>query len=188
MMIMGTKIRVGTIIKFEGQLYRCTYIMHRTPGNKRGFVQTKLRNLTNNKVIDYRFGSDDKVESPSLDFREMEYLYAENDMSLFHFMDTRTFDQMTLGRDVIEDFIPYLKDNMKIVMGFYEGKPLTIQLPTSMEFKVATTQPELKGATATNSFKPATLENGVEIMVPPFIKEGDMIVIDPEAGEYLSRV
>ena len=186
-MISATDIRVGTIIKFEGKLYRCTYIMHRTPGNKRGFVQTKLRNLENNKVIDYRFRSEDTVESPSLDHKEMEYLYAEADGSLFHFMDTRTFDQLVIGRDVMEDFIPYLKDNMKIVMGFYEQRPVTVHLPKAMPFTVITTQPELKGATATNSFKPATLENGLEVQVPPFIREGDVVTIDPETGEYLSR-
>ncbi len=186
-MIMATDIRVGTIIKFEGALYRCTYIMHRTPGNKRGFVQTKLKSLANGKVIDYRFGSDDKVESPSLDHKEMEYLYAESDMSLFHFMDTKNFDQFVLGRAVLEEFIPYLQENMKIVMSFYDGDPVAIHLPKSLKFKVVSTPPDLKGATATNAYKPATLENGVELTVPPFIKEGDIIVVDPEAGEYLER-
>ena len=184
---MATDIRVGMIIKFEGELYRCTYIMHRTPGNKRGFVQTKLKSLSNGKVIDYRFGSDDKVESPSLDHKEMEYLYAEEDGSLFHFMDTKAFDQVVLNRDILEEFIPYLQENMKIIMAFYDGKPVAIHLPKSLQFKVTSTPPDLKGATATNKYKPATLENGIEILVPPFIKEGDIVVIDPELGEYVER-
>ncbi len=186
-MISATDIRVGMILKWQGQLYRCTYIMHRTPGNKRGMMQTRLRNLDNGKVIEYRFRSEDVVDNPSLDHKEMEFLYADEGGHLFHFMDTKNFDQLVLGRDVMEDFIPYLKDNMKIVMGFYEDKPITIQLPKTLDFRIVATQPELKGATATNSYKPATLENGLEIQVPAFVGEGDMVRINPETGEYLER-
>ena len=187
-MLAATQLRVGTIIKFEGALYRVTYIMHRTPGNKRGFVQAKLRNLDNNKVIDYRFASDDKIENPSLETKEMQYLYSENDQSAFHFMDTKTYDQVAISREVLEDFIPYLQENMTMLIGFHEHNPITIELPETMDFKVITTPPDIKGSTATTSFKHATLQNGLVVMVPPFVKEGDVVRVKTETGEYLERV
>lgn len=187
-MISATQIRVGTIIKFEGELYRCTYIMHRTPGNKRGFVQVKMRNMQSHKVIDYRFSSDDKVENPMLDFKEMQYLYSENDQSGFHFMDTSTYDQVMITSDALEGLVPYLRENMFIKVGFYENNPVTIELPETMDFKVITTQPDIKGGTVTTTFKPATLENGIEVTVPPFVKEGDVVRIKTESGEYVERV
>lgn len=187
-MISATQIRVGIIIKFEGELYRVTYIMHRTPGNKRGFVQVKMRNMQDHKVIDYRFASDDKVENPLLDYKEMQYMYAENDQSAFYFMDTVTYDQVMITSEALEGLIPFLRENMLIKVGFYEDNPVTIELPETMDFKVVTTQPDIKGSTATTTFKPATLENGLEISVPPFVKEGDVVRIKTESSEYVERV
>ncbi len=187
-MIPATQLRIGAIVKFNGDIYRVTYIMHRTPGNKRGFVQAKLRSLANNKVIDNRFASDDKIENLSLDIKQMQYLYAENDKSSFHFMDNKTFDQVSIRRDVLEEFIPYLKENENISIGFHEHEPVTIELPETMDFKIVTTAPEIKGSTATTSFKPAELDNGITVMVPPFVKEGDVIRIKTESSEYLERV
>lgn len=186
-MISATQLRVGTLLKFEGELYRCTYIMHRTPGNKRGFVQAKLRNMDNNKVIDYRFGSDDKIEDLSLDYKKMQFSYAENDGSAFHFMDNENFDQITIGKDVLEESIPFLQENMEILIGFYDHKAVTIQLPQTMDFKVVSCPPDIKGGSVTASYKTAKLSNGLDVGVPGFIKEGDTIRINTADREYLER-
>jgi elongation factor P len=158
---------------------------HRTPGNLRAFVQAKLRNLRNGASSEVRFSSTENIERASLEEHEMEFLYSDPDMH--HFMNTETYDQIALDSESLGDAINYLVAGTKIQVEFFEGQPMGVELPPAVELTVVETQPEMKGATASNSPKPAKLETGVTVQVPPFIKQGDRIRVDPAKGVYLER-
>ncbi len=185
MMISATQIRSGTLVLHNGELHRVHEVIHKTPGNLRGFVQVKMRNLRNGAMIQHRFGSTDRVEKASLDEKEMEYLYS--DAAGHHFMDSRTYDQITLSDEVIGDMQKYLLPNTVIRADFFESNPVGIELPNTVTLKVVDTQPGLKGATASASYKPATLETGLSVMVPQFIEAGTVIKIDTRDNSYLER-
>jgi len=173
------------LVKFDGKLFSVFRTEHRTPGNKRGFVQAKLRNLDSGAMIDHKFGSEDFVEKVALDEQEMEYLYEDGE--LYHFMNTETFEQIHLTKEDLGDQIQYLLPNSRLKVQFYEGKPLNIDLPSSMDLTVVETEPGIKGATVTNVTKPAKLETGLVVQVPPFIKEGEKIRVNTTDGSYQSR-
>lgn len=183
--VQATRMRAGMVIRHEGKLYSVFSLFHRTPGNKRGFVQTKLRNLESGAMMDYRFSSEDMVERAFLDEKEVEYLYHEGDV--FTFMDTTTFEQYHLTRDTLGDTVGYLVPNLQLKVEFYEGKPIGLELPAAVELKVIETEPGLKGASATNVTKPARLETGITVNVPPFIDAGETIRVDTAEGTYLER-
>ncbi len=185
MMIVATQIRSGTLIIHNGQLHRVHEVAHKTPGNLRGFVQVKMRNLRNGAMNEHRFGSTDRVEKASLDEREMEYLYS--DAAGHHFMDQATYDQVTLSDEVIGDQMKYLLANTVIHVDFYEGNPVGIELPNTVTLRVVETQPGMKGVTASASYKPATLETGLQVMVPQFVEAGTRIKIDTRDDSYLER-
>jgi elongation factor P len=185
MMISATQIRSGTLLIYNRELHRAHEVIHKTPGNLRGFVQVKMRNLRNGAMIEHRFGSTDRVEKASLDEREMEYLYS--DSAGHHFMDNESFDQVTLSDEVIGDQMPYLLPNTTIHVDLFEGNPVGIELPNTVTLKVVETQPGMKGATASASYKPATLETGLQVMVPQFIEAGTRIKIDTRDNSYLER-
>ncbi|MCZ6561781.1 MAG: elongation factor P [Deltaproteobacteria bacterium] len=185
-MISATQLRVGMIIVRNGDLYRLTSVMHITPGNKRGLVQTKFKNIKTGLGAEHRFRSEDRIEQAILDTRMMQYLYEENE--IHNFMDTETYEQTTLTDEQLGDFLSYLLPNQVVEMEFFEGKPIGINPPSFVELEVVETEPVLKGATATSSYKPAKLETGVTIMVPPFIQIGDRVRVDPSEGKYLERV
>ncbi len=166
-MINATQLRVGMNIVRNGDLYRVTSVMHITPGNKRGLVQTKFKNIKTGLGAEHRFRSEDRIEQAILDARMMQYLYGENE--IHNFMDTETYEQTTLTDEQIGDLLSYLLPNQVVEMEFFEGKPIGINPPSVVELEVVETEPVLKGATATSSYKPAKLETGVTIMVPPFI-------------------
>jgi len=185
-MINATQLRTGMTIVRNGDLYRVTSVMHITPGNKRGLVQTKFKNIKTGLGAEHRFRSEDRIEQAILDTRMMQYLYGENE--IHNFMDTKTYEQTTLTDEQIGDFLSYLLPNQVVEMEFFDGKPIGINLPSIVELEVVETEPVLKGATATSSYKPAKLETGVTIMVPPFIQIGDRVRVDPSEGKYLERV
>ena len=185
MAIPATQIRRGMVIVFEGQPCKVLEFRHHTPGNLRAMIQTKLRNIRTGASFEHRFRSADTIDKASLEQHEMEYLYSDG--SHHHFMNTENYEQTALSEEELGDAAPWLTPGMKIQAEFYEGSPIGIDLPPSMELTVTQTEPQLKSATVSNVNKPATLENGVTITVPPFINEGDRIRVDPTEGRYIER-
>jgi len=173
------------VIRHQGELFSVFSLYHRTPGNKRGFVQTKLRNLRNGAMIEHRFSSEDFLERAFLDEKEVEFLYQEGDV--FTFMDTTTYEQYSLNRDVLGDTVGYLVPNLQLKVEFFEGKPIGIELPPTVDLKVVETEPGLKSATVSNVTKPAKLETGISVQVPAFVNPGDRIRVDTTEGNYLQR-
>ena len=186
MAIPATQIRRGMIILFEGNLCKVVDFRHHTPGNLRAMVQTKLRNLRTGASFEHRFRSADTVERATLEQHEMEYLYSDG--SAHHFMNTENYEQTHFSDEELGDMAQWLTPGLRIQADFYEGRPIGVTLPPSLELTVTSTEPTLKGATVSNVNKPATLENGVTIQVPPFINEGDRIRVDPAEGRYMERV
>lgn len=173
------------VIKFNNELHSVFSMVHRTPGNLRGFVQAKMRNLRSGSMIEHRFSSEDKVERIALDEQEMEYLYDDGDD--YHFMNTETFEQMHLNKDLLGDGTQYLIPNMKVNVEFYEGRAISVELPPSVELTVVETEPGLKGSTVSNVTKPAKLETGLVVQVPAFISQGERIRVSTSEGTYLER-
>jgi elongation factor P len=185
MAIPATQIRRGMVIVFEGEPCRVVEFRHHTPGNLRAMVQTKLKNIRTGSSFEHRFRSADTVDRASLEQHEMEFLYSDG--SHYHFMNTENYEQTALGEEELGDAAQWLTPGVKIQAEFYDGSPIGIELPPSMELTVTQTEPSLKGATVSNVNKPATLENGVTIQVPPFINEGDRIRVAPSDSRYIER-
>jgi elongation factor P len=184
--IQATRLRKGNLIKMDAGLYRVIDLYHITPGNKRGHVQAKLRDIRSNRLIDHKFRSEDDVERATLDEHEMQFLYRDGD--LFHFMDTSSYEQVHLPIEVLGDSALYLLPDSLISVEFYETEPVGIHLPQTVDLKVKDTVPGIKGATASAQVKPATVETGLVVTVPAFINTDDVIRINTDTGEYLSRV
>jgi elongation factor P len=184
-MINATQIRKGMVLKIEGKLFKVLEATHITPGKGQALMQTKLRNLNDQTLLDYRFRSKDKVEQAYLEKIEMEFLYQDgND---YVFMNLDNYEQIKLSQDVIGDEIAYLIPNVVFFIERHEGSPVGVEPPLTLDIKVIKTEPFLKGATQSASSKPAELETGITINVPPFIKEGDIIRIDTRDNKYLER-
>ena len=183
--MQANDIRRGMIIMYNNAPYRVLDFQHRTPGNLRAFVQAKIRNLKSGSSTEVRFSSTENIERASLEDHEMEYLYSDGDMH--YFMNTENYEQIALDVESMGDSMNYLTVGTKIQVQFFDGAPMGVELPPAVELTVIETAPELKGATASNSPKPAKLETGVSVQVPPFIKEGDRIRVDPSKGVYLER-
>ena len=184
-MISSTQLRPGMIVKFNNELYSVFSMTHRTPGNLRGFVQARMRSLRTGTMIEHRFSSEDRVEKAVLDEQEMEYLY--DDGEYFYFMNTETFEQMHLMKDILGDAVQYLIPQLKVKVEFYEGKPLGVELPATVDMTVLETEPGLKGASVSNVTKPAKMETGLVVQVPPFIVEGEKIRVNTSEGTYQER-
>jgi elongation factor P len=184
-MISATQLRPGMVIKFNNELYSIFKTEHRTPGNLRGFVQAKMRNFKTGTMIEHRFSSEDRVEKASLEEHEMEYLY--DDGEYFYFMNTENFEQMHLMKDLLGDAVNFLIPNLKVAVEFYEGKPMSVELPPTVDLTVVETEPGIKGATVSNVTKPAKLETGLVVQVPPFISEGEKIRVSTSEAAYLER-
>ncbi len=181
-----SQVRKGMVlVGDDGQLYQVLDRDLNTPGNWRAILQLKLKNLKTGSIAMNRVRPEDKVEQAYLDKREMQYIYQDGDG--FVFMDTETFDQITLPQDLVGELMLYMKEGNKAQVVFYDGKPLSLELPATVELKVTETEPAVKGATAAAQFKPATMETGLKITVPPFVGIGEMIAVDTRTGEYLSR-
>lgn len=185
-MINAIQIRRGMVIKIEKKIYKVLEATHVTPGKGHALMQTKLRNLKDQTLLDYRFRSKDKVEKAFLEKIEMEYLYQSGDEYIF--MNLENYEQIKIALDIIGDAVNYLIPNIVFLIERHEGKPVGIEPPQSINLKVTKTAPFLKGATQTASSKPAVLETDITVNVPQFIKEGDIIRIDTREDKYLERV
>jgi elongation factor P len=185
MAIPATQMRPGMIIKHNNDLHLVFTVEHRTPGNLRAFIQAKLRNIRTGAMFEHRFRSADPIDKITVDEIPMEYLYQDGDS--YCFMNTENYEQVHLNKDVLGDAVDYLTANLLIRVEFYDGKPVGIELPQTVELTVIETEPGLKSATASSVTKPAKTETGLVVQVPPFINEGEKIRVDTAEGAYLSR-
>jgi elongation factor P len=183
--IQATRLKKGMLVKMEQDLFRVLELQHVTPGNLRGFVRVKLRNIRSGTLSDQKLRSEDSVERATLDEREMQYLYQDGDD--YYFMDTSSYEQIHINSEALGESTNYLKAEMTINVEFYGTEPVGIELPQTVDLKVVDTVPGIKGATASNQIKPATTETGLVVSVPPFINNGDVIRVSTETGEYLAR-
>ena len=183
--INATRLKKGMLIKVGEDLFRVLELQHVTPGNLRGFVRVKFRNIRNGALSDQKLRSEDTLDRATLDEREMQYLYKDGDS--FHFMDTTSYDQMHIDAEALGDSVNYLIPDSLIKVEFYGSEPVGIELPQTVDLVVEDTAPGIKGATASAQVKPARLETGLVVNVPPFVNPGDKIRVNTETGEYLSR-
>jgi elongation factor P len=185
MAIPATQMRPGMIIKHNEQLHLVFKVEHRTPGNLRAFIQAKLRNLKSGAMFEHRFRSADAIEKVVVDEITMEFLY--NDGDDYYFMNPEDFEQTVLKHSTLGEAVEYLTPNMQITVSYFDSIAVGIDLPQTVELTVVETEPGLKSATASSVTKPATMETGLVVQVPPFINEGEKIKIDTSEGTYLSR-
>ena len=181
--MLAGEFRKGVTFEFEGAVYRVVDFMHVKPGKGSAFVRTTLKNVITGKNLERTFNPNEKVEEAQITVQEMQYLYAEGDM--YTFMDTETYEQVELSKEQIEDTLPYLKDNMLVKVLSYKGNVFGVEPPTFVELEVTYTEPGIKGATATGTTKPATVETGAIFNVPIFVEIGDRIRIDTRTGSYM---
>jgi len=184
-MIGVTDMRKGVTVEIEGQLWRVLEYEHYKPGRGNAVIRTKLRNLRTGATLSRNFTSGERVQDVRLDHRTVQYLY--NDGDVYTFMDVETFEQPSINKAVIEDKLPYLKEGVTLEFEEYEGEPIGIELPITVDLLVTDAPPGYAGDTATAATKEATLETGLKIQVPLFVKTGDTIRIDTRTGEYLTR-
>ncbi|HEY7839714.1 MAG TPA: elongation factor P [Terriglobales bacterium] len=186
MAMSANQMRPGMVIIHDNELFSVFSITHRTPGNLRAFVQAKIRNLRTGGMLEHRFRSEDRIERATLDQAEMEFLYRDGDA--FYFMNTENYEQTHLTADTLGDAVQYLIPNLKIQIEFYEGKPVSVELPQTVDLEITDTEPGIKGASVSNVTKSATLETGLVVQVPPFIETGEKIRVETTEGKYLERV
>jgi len=184
-MVSATQLRPGMVVKFNNELYSIFSVNHRTPGNLRGFVQVRMRSLRSGSMTEHRFSSEDRVEKALLEEHEMQYLY--DDGEYYYFMNTENFEQMHLMKDLLGDATQYLIPQLMVKVEFYEGKPMSVELPQTVDLTVLETEPGMKGATVSNVTKPAKLETGLVVQVPSFITEGEKIRVNTAEGTYQER-
>jgi elongation factor P len=183
--INATDIRPGNILEWETGLWKVAKIQHTQPGKGGAYMQVEMKNLVDGRKTNERFRSAETVEKVRLDLRDFQFLFAEGEMLTF--MDKENYDQTSLLKDILGEAVDFLQDGMDVVMELYDEKPISVQLPDQIEAIIAETEGVVKGQTASSSYKPATLENGVRVMVPPFINAGTKIVVDTYSREYLRR-
>ena len=181
----ASEIRRGQAVVIDGKLFVVTNADHNTPGNLRAKVQFKLRDVSKGTIMDKRVGATDDIQTVTLDRRQVEYLYSDNEGHIL--MDMETYDQNHIAKEVFGDDILYLKPNTPLTALYHDGKLLSYEMPKTVDLKVTETPPGIKGATATNQLKDAELETGLKTRVPPFIEIGETIRINTETGQYLSR-
>ena len=182
----GNPTAPGMIIKHEGDLCVIYSVDHRTPGNKRGSMQTKMRNLRNGSMMDYRFRAEEFVEKVVVDEIEFEYLYSDGDEH--HFMNTQNYEQLALQNDIVGDTRDYLIPNLPVKIEYYDEKPIGVLLPDTVDLTVVETEQTIQKATASSVMKPAKLETGLVVNVPPFVGTGDKIKVDTSEARYIQRV
>lgn len=183
--INGNEIRPGNIIEHDGGLWVAVKTSHVKPGKGGAFAQVELKNIRDGRKLNERFRSADKVERVRLEQKDQTFLYESGEMLVF--MDAETFEQVELPADILGDRRPFLQDGMTATVEYYESEALSVTLPEKVTCEIAETEPVVKGQTAANSFKPATLDNGVRVMVPPFVGTGEKIVVSTETMEYVER-
>jgi len=186
MKINGNAIKVGNVIQHDGGLWAAVKTAHVKPGKGGAFAQVELKNLIDGRKLNERFRSSDTVERVTLEQKEFQYLYEQGDVLVF--MDQKTYEQIELQKDFVgEDQIKFLHDGMLVTLEFHEERPIGIELPESVVLEVVETEPTVKGQTASSSYKPAKASNGMRIMIPPYMGEGERILVSTETGEYMRR-
>jgi len=183
--INGNEIKIGNVLEHNGGLWSAVKVDHVKPGKGGAFAQVELRNLRNGSKLNERFRSADKVERVRLEQKDQQFLYETDGMLVF--MDMETFEQIELSADILGDRRPFLQDGMTVQIEYYESEALNATVPQKVTCKIVETEPVVKGQTAANSFKPAILDNGVKVMVPPFVGQDEMIVVNTETMEYSER-
>lgn len=185
MQINATSIRPGMILEIDGGLWRVMKTQHVTPGKGVACMQVEMRNVETGTKNNTRFNSTERVERVTLSQRPMQFLYEEG--GTYHFMDMETYEQLALGEELLEQAKPYLLPEMEVVVEMYGDKPLNVQLPKTVELTVVECDAAIKGQTATGSYKPAVLETGAAIMVPPYLEAGTKVKVNTEDGSYIER-
>jgi len=185
MKIDGSAIRPGMVLEYNGKLVLVTTIKIGTPGNLRSFNQVEMKDVKTGTKTNYRFSSDEKVERVQLDQKSYQYLYPEGDMLVF--MDNENYEQIHMNKELVGEPIKFLQENMTVMIESYEGEPLSVALPETVVMEIVDTEPVVKGQTAASSYKPATLTNGVRVMVPPFIESGTRVVVNTINASYVER-
>ncbi|GAA4222778.1 elongation factor P [Sagittula sp. NFXS13] len=183
--INGNEIRPGNVLEHDGHLWAAVKVDHVKPGKGGAFAQVEMKNLRNGSKLNERFRSADKVERVRLEQKDMQFLFEAD--GRLTFMDTETYNQVELDAEILGDRRPFLQDGMTIVVEFHDEEALNATLPQKVICEIAETEPVVKGQTAANSFKPATLDNGVRVTVPPFVGQGEKIVVNTETMEYSER-
>ncbi len=185
-MLASTQLKVGTLVLYNGKPHRVATVMHRTPGNLRGFVQAKLVNIENGSNQEVRFSTDDKLERAVLDEHKLQFSYKAGDA--YHFMNIESYEMVELSGEVLGENAGYLTEGLMITAEYFEGRVVGIDPPMFVELKVTETTPNIKGAAVQNTSKPAKLETGLEIKVPPYIEEGDRVKVDTRTGDFVERL
>ena len=185
MKISASEIKPGSIIEHKNDLWRCLKSQAVKPGKGGAFNQVELKSITKGTKLNERFRSSETIEKASLDEREYQYLYPENENLVF--MDSKNFEQTSVPKEIIGEDEKILKENMEVKIEFYEDKPLIVTLPKSADYEILETEAVVKGQTASSSYKPAVIQNHVKIQVPPFINQGDIVSIDCHSREYIKK-
>jgi len=185
-MIDVNELRKGATFELDNAIYRVLEYSHHKPGRGKATIRTKIRNLRDGKIIQKNFISGDSVQDIRLDYHEVQYLYE--DERFYYFMDTETYEQPAINKDVIAEAAPYLKENMRVKLTFYGSEPLDIDLPTTIDLEVTWAEPAVRGDTATGLTKKVKTETGAEVEVPAFVEKGDTIRVDTRDGSYVTRV
>jgi elongation factor P len=185
MKINGNEVRPGNVIEYDGSLWVAVKTQAVKPGKGPAYNQVELKNLIDGRKLNNRFGSDEKVERARIDTKDFQYLYKEGDMLVF--MDTDTYEQINLAEEFVGERAAFLQDGMTVTLEMHEERPIGISLPDQVTLEITETEPTIKGQTAASSYKPAMLENGVRVMVPPFVGAGEKIVVDTNEIAYVRR-
>jgi elongation factor P len=185
-MISATDLRKGVTFELDGELHRVLEYQHSYIGRGSANVRVKLRNLRTGRTVDRTFSAGEKFQDVRLELRQVQYLYRDSD--LFYFMDTESYEQPALTAEVLQENVDYLKEGMLLSISMYEDRAIEIELPVTVELEVTKTDPGVKGDTATGATKRAVMESGLEVQVPLFVEEGDIVRVDTRTGEYLTRV
>ena len=185
-MIAATQIKVGNVIMHNGKPHRVTNVLHVTPGNWRGMVQTRLVNIETGSNTEHRFRSEDKVEKANLEEHKLQYSYRAGDD--FNFMNTESYEMVALSAEVLGEATGYLTEGMMLEAQYFEGRVVGVEVPMFVELEVKETTPNIKGAAVQNTSKPAVLETGLEIKVPPYVESGNRVKIDTRTGQFVERV
>lgn len=185
-MVSAGDFKKGLTVEIDGQVWVIVDFQHVKPGKGAAFVRTKIKNVVTGGVLEKSFNPSEKFPKAHVERKEMQYLYSDGE--LYHFMDNETYEQLPLNQGLVEDALPYLKENMNVTIKFFKGEAFSVEPPNFVELEIAETEPGFKGDTATAGNKPAITETGAKIMVPLFIEIGDKVRVDTRTGDYMERV
>ena len=186
MKIYASEIRVGMLVEYKNDLWQVLKTQHVKPGKGGAFAQVEMKSVNKNTKLNERFRSSESVEKASLDETKFNYLY--DDETDYYFMDPKSFEQINIKKEIVGEKGKLLTENLEVSISFYNEKPLTVDLPNQVTCNIETTDVALKGQTVSSSYKPATLDNGINIQVPPFIESGDKIIVDTRTMEYIKKI